>query len=347
MDFTSFAKPTNIESPNSTDGSSKSLDELHFWKHVEYIENHGKDQDDYEYCMTEFLRMSGIYWGVTALDIMNQLDRLDRNSIIDFIKRCQCPTTGGFAPCEGHDPHILYTLSAVQILCIYDALQEINCEAVVKYVISLQQLDGSFFGDRWGEVDTRFSFCAVAILTLLKRDLATTIDVEKAVQFVMSCCNETDGGFGSKPGAESHAGLIYCCVGFLSLTHRLHLLDVDKLGWWLCERQLPSGGLNGRPEKLPDVCYSWWVLASLTIMGRLHWISADKLKQFILSCQDNETGGFADRTGNLPDIFHTLFGIGALSLLGFEGLKPINPTLCMPQYVMDRLQIKPQILERP
>jgi len=28
----------------------------------------------------------------------------------------------------------------------------------------------------------------------------------------------------------------------------------------------------GRPEKLPDVCYSWWVLASLKIIGRLHWI---------------------------------------------------------------------------
>lgn len=29
----------------------------------------------------------------------------------------------------------------------------------------------------------------------------------------------------------------------------------------------------GRPEKLPDVCYSWWVLASLKIIGRLHWIN--------------------------------------------------------------------------
>lgn len=142
------------------------------------------------------------------------------------------------------------------------------------------------------------------------------------------------------------AGLIYCCVGFLSLTQRLHLLDVDKLGWWLCERQLPSGGLNGRPEKLPDVCYSWWVLSSLTIMGRLHWISSEKLQQFILSCQDTETGGFSDRTGNMPDIFHTLFGIGGLSLLGHSGLKVINPTLCMPQYIIDRLGIQPQMVNQ-
>lgn len=43
---------------------------------------------------------------------------------------------------------------------------------------------------------------------------------------------------------------IYCCTGFLSLTGQLHQLNADLLGWWLCERQLPSGGLNGRPEKV-------------------------------------------------------------------------------------------------
>uniref|UniRef100_A0A8D8MXD9 Geranylgeranyl transferase type-2 subunit beta n=2 Tax=Culex pipiens TaxID=7175 RepID=A0A8D8MXD9_CULPI len=315
--------------------------ELLFDKHVEYIANHGNDKNDYEYCMTEFLRMSGIYWGVTGLDLMRQLGRLNRDEIVDFIRKCHCPVSGGVAACEGHDPHILYTLSAVQILCIYDALDEIDTEAIARYVGSLQQLDGSFFGDKWGEVDTRFSFCAVAILSLINK--MSVINLDKAVDFVMSCCN-SDGGFGSKPNAESHAGLIYCCVGFLSITDQLHRLDCEKLAWWLCERQLPSGGLNGRPEKLPDVCYSWWVLASLTIMGRLHWISAEKLERFILSCQDGETGGFSDRTGNMPDIFHTLFGLGALSLLGDDRLRKVNPTFCMPQYVIDRCKVQPKTI---
>ena len=65
----------------------------------------------------------------------------------------------------------------------------------------------------------------------------------------------------------------------------MHKINGDILGWWLCERQLPSGGLNGRPEKLPDVCYSWWVLASLTMLGRLHWINSDKMKKFIYATQ--------------------------------------------------------------
>jgi len=32
-----------------------------------------------------------------------------------------------------------------------------------------------------------------------------------------------------------------------------HLAIVMHIGWWLAERQVKAGGLNGRPEKLPDV----------------------------------------------------------------------------------------------
>lgn len=54
-----------------------------------------------------------------------------------------------------------------------------------------------------------------------------------------------------------------------------------------------------RTLQLPDVCYSWWVLASLKIIGRIHWIDKSKLRTFILACQDEETGGFADRPGDM------------------------------------------------
>jgi len=54
-----------------------------------------------------------------------------------------------------------------QILALYDAFDSISVDSVVHYVSSLQQSDGCFYGDKWGEVDTRFSFCAVACLSLL------------------------------------------------------------------------------------------------------------------------------------------------------------------------------------
>ncbi|XP_067139980.1 geranylgeranyl transferase type-2 subunit beta isoform X1 [Centruroides vittatus] len=309
-------------------------------KHHNYIASYSNKKDDYEYCMTEYLRMSGLYWGLTAMDLMEKLDVLSKQEILDFIQQCQ-HECGGFGASVGHDPHLLYTLSAIQILTIYDSVDIINVGNVVNYVKSLQKEDGSFMGDKWGEVDTRFSFCAVACLALLGHVQA--INVKKTVDFILSCMN-FDGGFGCRPGSETHAGQIYCCLGTLSILGHLHQVNSNLLGWWLSERQLPSGGLNGRPEKIPDVCYSWWVLSSLKILGCLHWIDKDKLIRFILACQDEETGGFSDRPGDMVDPFHTLFGLAGLSLLGDSRVKSVNPVFCMPQYVIDRIGIKIQLL---
>lgn len=46
---------------------------------------------------------------------------------------------------------------------------------------------------------------------------------------------------------------MFVCVAALKILDRLDVVDVDTLAWWLSERQLPNGGLNGRPEKLQDV----------------------------------------------------------------------------------------------
>lgn len=34
-----------------------------------------------------------------------------------------------------------------------------------------------------------------------------------------------------------------------------------------------------------QVCYSWWDLSALSILGKLHWINRDKLITFILDAQ--------------------------------------------------------------
>ncbi len=91
------------------------------------------------------------------------------------------------------------------------------------------------------------------------------------------------------------------------------------------------------------------MLASLTILGRSHWIDKQGLIKFILSCQDVSTGGFSDRPGDMVDPFHTLFGLGALSMLGYDGdkslkLKGVNPVFCMSQDVIDKLGVEVQLL---
>ncbi|MEE6494720.1 hypothetical protein FKM82_001854 [Ascaphus truei] len=171
-------------------------------KHAQYIESYGAKKDDYEYCMSEYLRMSGVYWGLTVMDLMGELHRMNKGEILTFIQSCQ-HDCGGFSASIGHDPHLLYTLSAVQILTLLDSLPVVDTNKIVEYVQSLQQEDGSFAGDKWGEIDTRFSFCAVATLALLGKPDA--VNVKKAIEFVLSCMN-FDGGFGCRQGSESHAG---------------------------------------------------------------------------------------------------------------------------------------------
>lgn len=82
------------------------------------------------------------------------------------------------------------------------------------------------------------------------------------------------------------------------------------------------------------------MLSSLAIIKRLHWIDQDKLKKFILACQDEEAGGIADRPGDVADVFHTFFGVGGLSLLGYPNLDPIDPAYALNPAVLKRLGIK-------
>ena len=338
-------------------------------RHLHYIKclaNKLDSPSSYEGAVTEHLRMSGIYWTYTALSLLvspSEADKIlgvssgpeevtkQRPSIVDWVLLCYDKESGGFGGNIGHDGHLLYTLSALQILVIaeYD-LNKLNVENIVDFVSSLQQDDGSFAGDEFGEIDTRFSYCSLSILSLLSSVSGgfECIDLGKAVEYIASCQN-LDGGFGSMKGAESHAGQVFCCVGALSIAKSLDVIrHPDLLGWWLAERQVDSGGLNGRPEKQADVCYSWWILSVLSIIGRLDWISKDKLAGFIAKAQDPDDGGIADRPDDMPDIFHTFFGISGLSLLGKlpKSYRTIDPVYALPLDVVLRCGLSAQISRR-
>lgn len=123
----------------------------------------------------EHLRMNGAYWGLTALDLLGKLDTVDVNQIVSWVLSCQHESgwlrvclisysfgefcflqcwfviwwvafwwcLGGFSGNIGHDPHILYTLSAVQVLALYNKLDVIDADKVAKcilygiYIVSL------------------------------------------------------------------------------------------------------------------------------------------------------------------------------------------------------------------
>lgn len=82
-------------------------------------------KDELEYWLTEHLRLNGLYWGLTALHLLGHPHALPRAGILDFVFSCLHPD-GGFGAAPGHDAHMLYTVSAVQILATLDAFAELD-----------------------------------------------------------------------------------------------------------------------------------------------------------------------------------------------------------------------------
>ncbi|OAF66783.1 GGTase-II-beta, partial [Intoshia linei] len=296
------------------------INHLYLKKHVEFIEN--IDSINLKFKMeTCNFRMSAVYWCLMCAETMGLLWTEKNQMIIKFVKQCQ-NEDGGFSSDEN-----------IHIMVILDSVDLINPEKIYQYVLSLWSQKGYFRGDDFDDyMDNKNDFSALMIINMLKRECP---HIEKVYNNVIECLN-FDGSFGRRLDSESHCGQVYCCVGILSLMRRLDKIDTNKLGFWLCNRQLPSGGLNGRPQKKPDTCYSWWVLSSLKIIGKIDWIDQNHLKKFIYQCQDPENGGFSDRPGDMCDPFHTCFSLTGLSLMNMDDMKKVHPVYCLP------MKCKPQ-----
>lgn len=78
-----------------------------------------------QYWLTEHLRLNGVYWGLTALHLLGHPDALPRDQTIKFVLQCH-NADGGFGAAPGHDSHMLYTTSAIQILATVDALENLD-----------------------------------------------------------------------------------------------------------------------------------------------------------------------------------------------------------------------------
>lgn len=344
--------------------------------HVKYIVALASHTTSLTYHLTTHLRLNAIYWALTALHLLGSPDALPKEDVIAYVLDCFDHRQGGFGAHPGHDSHILATLSAIQILFMYGVLEKLEevhpndgkgqsrRDRIIAFVLSLQDSQsGEFAGDSTKlEYDTRFLYCAISTLCLLssttKEDCKiddgtetedgiriyeplTKIDRRKTIDAILACYN-FDGGFGRIAGSESHASQSFVAIGALRILGGVKCLNENQKKRhqrWLSERQLPNGGLNGRPEKLEDVCYSWWVLSALAMLGKLNWINGEKLAKFILSCQDPDNGGISDRPDNVADVFHTLFGVAGLGMLGpphSDGLQEIDPVYCLPVTSIDR-----------
>ena len=328
-----------------------SIDKKLISKYIKDLSKELNDENQLEYHLSQHLRMNGLYWTAISTELV---DSTEKENIVDWIKTCYYPEQGSFGPFPKHDPHILSTLSAIQLLIIFKEFEFLKkvLSKIFGYISSLQLANGAFKGDLFSEeVDTRFSYNSLHILYYITKIVPDTYEqkqiddvVSKGLKYLKTCYNY-DGGFGLRPGCESHGAQVWTSFASFAIWGKIdeyfNLQELENLKWWLLERQNPDGGLNGRPCKLSDCCYSWWCLASLKTLNYskhfdtecINLLDLQKLKAFIIGCQDNVNGGISDRSGNVVDIFHTCFGLSGMSLieevLKEEDFKRIDPRFCM------------------
>lgn len=45
-------------------------------KHANFLVNYAKDESNFEKMLVEYLKMSGIYWSFTAMDLIDNLSKI-------------------------------------------------------------------------------------------------------------------------------------------------------------------------------------------------------------------------------------------------------------------------------
>ena len=234
-------------------------------------------------------------------------------------------------------------LSRINKHVILSTLQQLQKDDGSFMAISLTDVEGY---DEKKEVeaeddcDLRFMYAAIAVWYLLTHEdddngddnnKYNYINIESATNYILSC-KSYDGALGLTPGREGHGGSTFCGIASLYL---MGVLDTvmsrqDLVGWkdtliyWCVMRQRAlkdddliaeeyACGMQGRPNKLEDTCYSYWIGGTLHLLDSSHLIDGWALREYVLKCQ-SPYGGFGKVVGCNPDLLHSFYSMAWLTL---------------------------------
>ncbi|GBE59189.1 farnesyltransferase beta [Babesia ovata] len=257
-----------------------------------------------------------VYWSLHSLRILGVDISPYRERALKTLFGCWDKKGGGFGGGRGQIGHLATTYAAICCLKMLNALPLLDTGKLRSFLFAMKKPDGSFSVHLGGECDVRGLYCAIA-----SASMAGILDDElsEGVAARVAACQGYDGGISGEPFLESHAGYVYCGTSALKLLNRLDCIDVARLRRWCHLRQTPQLGFQGRPHKLVDVCYAFWIGGTLALLDD----SADKpfnlsylmLQAYILCISQFPSGGFRDKPGKAVDLYHTCYALSALEII--------------------------------
>ena len=222
--------------------------------------------------------------------------------------------------CPYDRAHLASTYSAlITLLACGDDLSRVDRTSLLRHLPRMQRPDGSFLSSPIADdADLRFTYCAMAIATLLDPSFTTHPPpyVDAAVGYVLAC-QTYEGGFGLQPHAEAHGAGTYVAVAALTLTGQLHRLGEGgrrRLERWAMARQGVEG-YTGRANKPPDSCYAFWVGGTLRLLGLDGYTEVGVNCGHLARCGDGKRGGFGKEEKQRGDLLHSYMATAGLGLM--------------------------------
>eukprot|EP01133_Synstelium_polycarpum_P015404 gene15404-18268_t len=249
------------------------------------------------------------YWTLHGLDLIGQLDKdIEelRPRAASYLSRLQQPE-GGFAGGVDQFPHVVSTYAAVNAISIVGAYDIVDRKLMHDFLMRMKTDHGSFRTQDQGEDDSRSTYCAISIASLL--NILTPQLSDKVSEYLVRC-QTYEGGFGGEPGNEAH--------------------DFE-------------GGFQGRTNKLVDTCYTFWqgglfpileaYLPGAELVGDVangrHLCNQLALQDYCLVCCQDPNGGFHDHPEKRRDYYHTCYTLSDISsnnVTQLEGGMVLLPT---------------------
>ncbi|GAP92061.1 putative prenyltransferase and squalene oxidase [Rosellinia necatrix] len=239
-----------------------------------------------------------------------------------------------------------------------DGSLDFDVDALVGHIRRAQTFDGGMSESSTHESHSGYAYCAVAALALL------------------DSTNPSPKSSSASPATPNH----YIHTGIPSIPALVHFLtsrqfaysdpsdDDDDGGGGddnadaanhalspdLTTTPPQLAGFNGRLNKLPDTCYTWWNSGALRLLGEGALVPRGPARRFILEKTQHVVGGFAKHPGGPPDVYHAYMGLAALATMadpdagGEPGLAPFDPRLCISADAAARIaKARESILLRP
>ncbi|KAI1119987.1 terpenoid cyclases/Protein prenyltransferase [Nemania abortiva] len=228
-----------------------------------------------------------------------------------------------------------------------DKSLDFDVDALVAHIRRAQTYDGGMSESSMHESHSGYAYCAVAALALL--DSANPDPHATTNHYIHA-------------GIPSIPSLIHFLANrqFVYVdsdddndvdndTSNQPLPDLSPLS--LSDAVPLMTGFNGRLNKLPDTCYTWWNSGALSLLGESGLISREPARRFILEKTQHRIGGFAKHPGGPPDVYHAYMGLAALGTLagpeGEPGLRPFDPRLCVSADAAARMAKARESMLRP